>query len=195
MKIDLVGRRARLLGQHPILQSIAAALRANGCEVVEGASGADDPVPDIAVGVEGLRPDAAPAGLAGQIEELGQAMRQRGSGRLVLLVSAFAAVPSRRFPEASIAAGASALQVRTLAMRLGPTVLVNAIGCGPIADASGTLVAGDASMLTHVPTGEPGTAEDIIQAVLFLCDPMNSYMTGQVLTVDGGWSAGYGRNF
>ena len=129
------------------------------------------------------------------LEGVGEAMAARGSGRIVLLLSATAAVPARRFPELSVAAGAAVLAVRTLAMRLGPSVLVNAIGCGAIAGPDGMLIAGHASMLTHVPTGQPGTVDDIVSAVLFLCDPQNSYMTGQLLTVDGGWSTGYGRNF
>jgi NAD(P)-dependent dehydrogenase (short-subunit alcohol dehydrogenase family) len=39
-----------------------------------------------------------------------------------------------------------------------------------------------------VPLGELGTAEQIAQAVAFLCSPEASYMTGSVLLVDGGAS-------
>ena len=195
MKIDLVGQRARLLGRHAVLDAVGAALRANGCAVEDAASDAADPLPDIVVVADNVLPAATPEGPEDMLDPLGQAMLRRGSGRIVVLVSAYAAVPSRRFPEDSVAAGARVLQVRTLAMRLGPAVLVNAVGCGPIADEHGALVSGDASMLSHVPTGQPGTIEDVVQAVLFLCDPMNSYMTGQMLAVDGGWSTGYGRNF
>ena len=195
MKVDLSGQRARLLGQHPVLDTIAVALRDNGCAVEDAASVAAEPAPDIVVAADALLPTAAAEEPGGMLDPLGEAMLLRGSGRIVVLVSAYAAVPSRRFPEASIADGARLLRVRTLAMRLGPAVLVNAVGCGAIADRSGALVSGDASMLSHVPTGKPGVVEDVVQAVLFLCDPMNSYMTGQMLTVDGGWSTGYGRNF
>ena len=50
-------------------------------------------------------------------------------------------------------------------------------------------------MLDHVPLGRPGTTDEIAVAVLFLADPENSYTNGHMLTVDGGWTAGYAREF
>ena len=69
----------------------------------------------------------------------------------------------------------------------------NAVGFG-LFEAEKT-VSGDEAQLSHVPLGRPGSIDEAVAAVLFLCDPMNSYTTGQMLVVDGGWSAGYGRNF
>ena len=46
-----------------------------------------------------------------------------------------------------------------------------------------------------MPLGRPGPLAEVVAAVLFLCDPANTYTTGQLLAVDGGWMAGYGRNF
>ena len=37
--------------------------------------------------------------------------------------------------------------------------------------------------------------DEIAVAALFLADPENSYMNGHILTVDGGWTAGYARDF
>ena len=34
---------------------------------------------------------------------------------------------------------------------------------------------------------------EAVAAVLFFADPANTYTTGQLLAVDGGWMAGYGR--
>ena len=84
--------------------------------------------------------------------------------------------------------------IRSLAMQFAPRIAVNAVACGLIEDDEGKVLSGDAHMLTHVPLGHAGSITDIADAVLFLCDPLNSYTTGQTLAVDGGWSVGYGRN-
>jgi NAD(P)-dependent dehydrogenase (short-subunit alcohol dehydrogenase family) len=39
-----------------------------------------------------------------------------------------------------------------------------------------------------------GSRRDAV-AALFLADPENTYMNGHVLVVDGGWIAGYAREF
>jgi len=41
-------------------------------------------------------------------------------------------------------------------------------------------------ILGRIPMGRFGTAEDVAEAVVFLCSDGASYITGQVLTVDGG---------
>jgi 3-oxoacyl-[acyl-carrier protein] reductase len=44
----------------------------------------------------------------------------------------------------------------------------------------------DAAMAEKIPLGRPGAPEDIADAVLFFASPLASYVTGQVLAVDGG---------
>ena len=41
----------------------------------------------------------------------------------------------------------------------------------------------------------PAEPQDIANAALFLAAPENNYITGSILTVDGGWTAGYSRDF
>jgi NAD(P)-dependent dehydrogenase (short-subunit alcohol dehydrogenase family) len=125
-------------------------------------------------------------------EAMAAAMAGRGQGRIVFLLSAIAAMPMRRHPGYAVGQAAALARMRGLAMRFAPAVLINAVGVGAI----GTpLVAGDAAMIGHTAVGRAGTALEVAETVLFLCDPANTYLTGQMLSVDGGWSAGYGRNF
>jgi NAD(P)-dependent dehydrogenase (short-subunit alcohol dehydrogenase family) len=39
----------------------------------------------------------------------------------------------------------------------------------------------------RIPMGRPGSAEDFVRAVLFFASPAADYVTGQVLSVAGGW--------
>lgn len=42
------------------------------------------------------------------------------------------------------------------------------------------------AVLSQIPLQRPGTTKDIAEAVLFLASPASDYITGQVLSVDGG---------
>lgn len=128
--------------------------------------------------------------------EAGAAMQARGPGegrgRILFLLSAAAALPLRRFPDYSADMAAALAFMRALAMQLAPEVRVNALGAGLIGDPP---LAGDPAMLRHAALGRPGTISELVDAALFLLDPRATYLTGQMLSVDGSWSVGYGRNF
>jgi NAD(P)-dependent dehydrogenase (short-subunit alcohol dehydrogenase family) len=51
------------------------------------------------------------------------------------------------------------------------------------------------SLLSHVPLGRPGEATDIANAALYLASDEAGYVTGHVLVVDGGWTAGFVRDW
>lgn len=45
-----------------------------------------------------------------------------------------------------------------------------------------------AELAQHIPMGRKGQADDIAYAMLYLASPQSRYMTGQIMTVDGGSS-------
>jgi 3-oxoacyl-[acyl-carrier protein] reductase len=67
-------------------------------------------------------------------------------------------------------------------------IRVNAVAPGFItSDMTGALPeAAKTAMLDRVPLKRPGTPEDVAAAVLFLASDASSYITGQVISVDGG---------
>lgn len=70
-----------------------------------------------------------------------------------------------------------------MAMTLRGKVRVNAVSPGWIDTSNTHFTGADASQ--H-PAGRVGNPADIVNAVMFLCDPKNSFITGQDITVDGG---------
>ncbi len=132
-------------------------------------------------------------------------MRAKGSGRIINIASIAGLVPLR-LQCAYVAAKAGVVNLtRAMALELGPYgILVNGIAPGSILTEGtrrlfyaedGSFHAHAQRMLDHVPLGRPGLPEEIAVAVLFLADPENSYTNGHILTVDGGWTAGYTRDF
>lgn len=134
-----------------------------------------------------------------------QIMVRQGSGRIINIASIAGLVPLR-LQCAFVAAKAAVVNLtKAMALELGPRgVLVNAIAPGSIlTEGTRKLFYGDdgsfrsnvQQMLAHVPLGRPGTPEEVAHAALFLAAPESSYFNGSVLTVDGGWTAGYAREF
>jgi NAD(P)-dependent dehydrogenase (short-subunit alcohol dehydrogenase family) len=81
---------------------------------------------------------------------------------------------------------------RSLAAEWGPAgVRVNVVSPGVTRTELGSWVAGNEAVtkkyLEKVPLGRIGEPADIAAAVLFLSSPASTYVTGQVLAVDGGW--------
>ena len=80
---------------------------------------------------------------------------------------------------------------KTAARELGSRgITVNAVAPGFI-DTDMTAVLSDKSkeaILSGVPLGRMGSADDVAAAVAFLAGEEASYITGQVLSVDGGLS-------
>jgi NAD(P)-dependent dehydrogenase (short-subunit alcohol dehydrogenase family) len=129
-------------------------------------------------------------------------MLAAGRGGRIVNIASVVGLAAMRLQSAFVAAKAGVVHLtRSMALELGPQgVLTNAIAPGSILTegtrklfygADGTFAGRTAEFMQHIPLGRPGTPEEIAEAVLFLVSPGARYINGQVLAVDGGWTAGY----
>lgn len=84
--------------------------------------------------------------------------------------------------------GAIMALTRCLAIEFAPRIRVNCIAPGWIENEwSGSLSEGTRQKMIHnVPMQRWGTAQDILDIALFLASPAASYITGQIIPVNGG---------
>ncbi len=76
---------------------------------------------------------------------------------------------------------------RSLAQELAPSIRVNAVGPGAILFQEWESEERRSAVLSSIPMGRQGDTKEIAETVLFLAAGP-SYITGQIIDVDGGWS-------
>jgi 3-oxoacyl-[acyl-carrier protein] reductase len=116
-----------------------------------------------------------------------------GGGAVVNISSVAAASATHMVQMYSVTKGGIETLTRQLAQDLGPQgVRVNAVGPGAVlTEGSAYAYQGEgyAQRVAGVPLGRIGTPQDIANAVSFLVSDQASYISGQILYVDGGMTA------
>ncbi|WP_137931496.1 SDR family NAD(P)-dependent oxidoreductase [Mesorhizobium comanense] len=129
-------------------------------------------------------------------------MLAAGRGGRIVNIASVVGLAAMRLQSPFVAAKAGIIHLtRSMAIELGSQgILTNAIAPGSVMTAltaklfygeDGKFAGRTQEFLDHVPLGRPAEPREIAEAVLFLASPAASYINGQVLAVDGGWTAGY----
>lgn len=121
-------------------------------------------------------------------------MRRRSFGRIVNITSIFGVVSKAGRSAYSASKGGLLGLSRALALEVAAdNILVNCVAPGFVdtgltRDVLGT--AGMAEMAVQIPMGRLAQPAEIARYVLFLASEENTYMTGQNIVVDGGFTCG-----
>jgi 2-deoxy-D-gluconate 3-dehydrogenase len=126
--------------------------------------------------------------------ELGRAMLQRGTGKIVFIASLLSFQGGIRVPSYAASKGGIAQVTKALANEWAARgVNVNAIAPGYIATDNTQALREDPErsrdILARIPVGRWGKAEDIAATAVFLSSDAAEYIHGAIIPVDGGWLA------
>jgi len=124
--------------------------------------------------------------------EFGKDMIQRGSGKIIFTASLLSFQGGLNVPGYAASKGAIARLTMSLSNEwAGKGVNVNAIAPGYIDTDNTEALRNDPersqSILSRIPAGRWGSANDLKGAVVYLASPASDYVNGILLTVDGGW--------
>jgi len=124
--------------------------------------------------------------------EIGKRMIERGSGKIIFTASLLTFQGGITVPGYAASKGAIGQLTKALANEwAGKGVQVNAIAPGYINTDNTAALRADPirnpAILARIPAGRWGEPEDFKGAAVFLASRASDYMSGAILTVDGGW--------
>jgi 2-deoxy-D-gluconate 3-dehydrogenase len=124
----------------------------------------------------------------------GKHMLERGSGKIINIASLLTFFGGITVPGYAASKGAVGQLTKALSNEwAGKNVQVNAIAPGYMATDNTAALRSDPGrtkeILSRIPAGRWGEPADLEGAVVFLASAASDYVSGHVLTVDGGWCA------
>jgi 2-deoxy-D-gluconate 3-dehydrogenase len=124
--------------------------------------------------------------------EFGRDMVARRAGKIIFTASLLSFQGGITVPGYAAAKGGVAQLAKALANEwAGSNVQVNAIAPGYVATDNTSALREDPArnpaILARIPAGRWGDPGDIAGAAVFLASPASDYVSGTLLTVDGGW--------
>lgn len=130
--------------------------------------------------------------LTGGFLVLKHAGRHLGEGGTVVsLTSLNARQPAIGMSAYCAAKAGLSMLTQVAALELGPRgIRVNAVAPGfvhtPLTEGAAAIPGVVEEYVENTALGRPGTPEDVAAAVAFLCSPQSSWMTGEILDLNGG---------
>jgi 2-deoxy-D-gluconate 3-dehydrogenase len=126
--------------------------------------------------------------------EIGKRMLERGSGKIIFTASLLTFQGGITVPGYAASKGAIGQLTKALANEWAARgVQVNAIAPGYISTDNTAALRADPvrnpAILSRIPAGRWGDPDDLKGAVVFLASAASDYVTGSIITVDGGWMA------
>ncbi len=124
--------------------------------------------------------------------EIGKEMVKRGAGKIIFTASLLTFQGGITVPGYAAAKGGIGQLTKALANEWAPAgVQVNAIAPGYIATDNTEALRNDPvrnpAILARIPAGRWGSPDDFAGAAVFLASAASDYVSGSILTVDGGW--------
>ena len=128
--------------------------------------------------------------------EVARGMIKRGYGKIISLGSIHSSVAMAEFPVSAYAAAKGGIKMMTKALAVEWAkhgITVNAIGPAYFpSEMTGEIIGSDEFqdiVKLRCPMGRTGRTGELDGAILYFASDASSYTTGQLLSIDGGWTA------